>query len=228
MAKMTSSEFVEKAIDIANNYKTSYIWGGLGRPITEANLQQAVNQYSKNTTYAQTARRYLGQKDAFFFDCIGLIKCILWGWRGDASKSLGGATYTSNGVPDTSADAAITMCSGVSTDFTNVLPGEVLWTKGHIGIYIGDGKSVECTPSWKNGVQTTAVSNIGTKAGYNSRRWTKHGKLPWVDYSLPTAAKVIPHRADVQKRFGFDNNTMVFLDKHPFPDALYMKLATKG
>lgn len=36
------------------------------------------------------------------------------------------------------------------------------------------------------------------------------------------------NRDAVQKRFGFDDNTMAFLDKHPFPDALYMKLATKG
>lgn len=35
------------------------------------------------------------------------------------------------------------------------------------------------------------------------------------------------YRDAVQKRFGFDANTMAFLDKHPFPDALYQKLATK-
>ena len=29
----------------------------------------------------------------------------------------------------------------------------------------------------------TAVGNIGSKAGYNTRRWTKHGKLPYVDYT---------------------------------------------
>ena len=36
------------------------------------------------------------------------------------------------------------------------------------------------------------------------------------------------NREAVQKRFGFDDNTMAFLDKHPYPDALYLKLATKG
>ena len=35
------------------------------------------------------------------------------------------------------------------------------------------------------------------------------------------------YRTAVQKRFGFDNNTMTFLDDHPYPDALYQKLATK-
>ena len=42
-----------------------------------------------------------------------------------------------------------------------------------------------------------------------------------------TTKKIDPNRAIVQKRFGFDNNTMEFLDGHPFPDALYRKLATK-
>lgn len=34
-------------------------------------------------------------------------------------------------------------------------------------------------------------------------------------------------RDTVQKRFGFDDSTMTYLDGHPFPDALYQKLATK-
>jgi len=186
---MTGEQLAQKAIDIAKNYKTSYIWGGLGRPITEANLQKAVEQYSKNKTYAQKAGKYIGQKGAFYFDCVGLIKCILWGWNGDASKSRGGAVYGSNGVPDINADTMIKKCSGVGTDFSNVEVGEALWCSGHIGIYIGDGLGVECTPAWKNGVQITAVSNMGAKAGYNSRKWTKHGKLPYVSYEAKKATE---------------------------------------
>lgn len=191
MARMTNKMLVDKALDIAENYKTSYIWGGLGRPITEANLQKAVEQYSKNKTYAQKAGKYVGQKGAFYFDCVGLIKCILWGWNGDASKSRGGAVYGSNGVPDISADAMLKKCSGVSTNFDKVEVGEALWCPGHIGIYLGDGLGVECTPAWKNGVQITAVSNMGAKAGYNSRKWTKHGKLPYVDYVGISAAETV-------------------------------------
>lgn len=64
--------------------------------------------------------------------------------------------------------------------------GEAVWMSGHIGIYIGDGLAVECTPKWENKVQITAVGNIGSKAGYNTRTWTKHGKLPYVDYTGAT------------------------------------------
>lgn len=177
---MTGEQLAKKALDIAKNYKTSYMWGGLGRPITESNIQNSIAQYSENKKYAAGARRFVGQNKAFFFDCVGLIKSILWGWSG-SNKSLGGAVYGSNGVPDINADTMIKRCK-VSTDFSNIQIGEALWCPGHIGIYIGDGLGVECTPAWANGVQITAVGNIGTKSIYKTRRWTKHGKLPYVTY----------------------------------------------
>lgn len=200
---MTDKELVAKAKDIAINYQTTYIWGGFGAPITEATIQRA-EQYSKNKTsgYAKEARKLSGAPKAFYFDCVGLIKAILWGWNGDNSKSYGGAKYKANGVPDIGADAMITKCTGISTSFSNVQAGEVVWMEGHIGIYIGNGLAVECTPKWDNGVQITAVSNIGTKAGYNSRKWTKHGKLPYVTY---TNAAIKPIQAAVDPAKSFDN-----------------------
>ena len=70
-----------------------------------------------------------------------------------------------------------------------ILPGEAVWKSGHIGIYIGDGLAVECTPAWYDKVQITAVGNLGGVTGYNVRTWIKHGKLPWVDYSVTQAAE---------------------------------------
>lgn len=61
---------------------------------------------------------------------------------------------------------------------------------GHIGVYIGNGLAVECTPRWSDGVQITAVHNIGKIAGYNGRTWTKHGKLPHVNYGNGPAVDV--------------------------------------
>ncbi len=76
----------------------------------------------------------------------------------------------------------IKICKEVSTDFSRIVPGAAVWVKGHIGVYIGDGLAVECTPKWRNKVQVTAVSNIGTKAGYNARKWTKWEKIPYINY----------------------------------------------
>lgn len=95
--------------------------------------------------------------------------------------------YASNGVPDISANQMISKCSQVSSDFSNIQVGELLWCEGHVGIYIGGGLGVECTPRWKGGVQITAVGNIGAKPGYNTRTWERHGKLPYVSYKATTA-----------------------------------------
>lgn len=186
--KITGQKLAEKVTEIAKEYKTCYIWGGLGRPITAQSVQAAINQYTKNETYAVRARDLIGQKKAFYFDCVGLVKAVLWGWNGDANKSCGGAVYASNGVPDISADQMIAKCKGISTNFSGIQVGELLWCKGHVGIYIGGGLAVECTPKWDGGVQITAVGNIGKKSGYNTRTWTKHGKLPYVNYTKASAS----------------------------------------
>lgn len=52
----------------------------------------------------------------------------------------------------------ITVCKNVSTDFSRIEVGEAVWMEGHIGVYIGDGLAVECTPCWDNKVQITACT----------------------------------------------------------------------
>ena len=183
VGKMKSAAFVEKLIDIAKNYKTLYVMGCFGAPMTAANKKRYTSNHAYNKQAARTKMINAASADTFGFDCVCLIKGVLWGWSGDASKNYGGASYAVNGVPDIGADTMITKCSGVSTDFSNIAVGEALWCEGHIGVYIGNGLGVECTPRWDNGVQITAVANIGKKSGYNARTWTKHGKLPYIDYS---------------------------------------------
>lgn len=181
MAKvMTNTEFVKRLKSAATDYKTLYVMGCFGAPMTAANKKRYTTNHSYNMAADRTAMINAASADTFGFDCVCLIKGILWGWDGDKSRTYGGATYASGGVPDIGADQMITVCSDVSTDFSKLIPGEAVWMKGHIGVYIGDGLAVECTPSWANKVQITACN--GSKSGYNRRNWTKHGKLPYIDY----------------------------------------------
>ena len=182
---MKAQELVNKAKDIAKNYKTLYVMGCFGAPMNATNKKR----YTSNSSYNKQASRVKminsASSDTFGFDCVCLIKGILWGWNGDKSKTYGGAVYKSNGVADVNAD---TICSSsysddISKDFTKIQIGELLYVKGHVGIYIGDGLAVECTPKWENKVQITAVGNIGKKSGYNTRSWTYHCKLKYIDYS---------------------------------------------
>ncbi len=181
---MLNTEFAAKCKAVATDYKTVYMWGSIGDVVTEGFIAGRVAQYPSWYTAARVQLfKSLVGKGYFAFDCVNLAKSILWGWDGDAEACHGGAVYCSNGVPELSADDMIKACIGVSTNFTGYIPvGAALWLKGHFGIYLGDGLAVECTPKWKNGVQITAVGNIGVKAGYNTRVWTKWGHIPYITY----------------------------------------------
>ena len=42
MSKMTAKAFVDKAVDIAKNYKTLYVMGCFGAPLTGSNTSSSV------------------------------------------------------------------------------------------------------------------------------------------------------------------------------------------
>lgn len=178
----TNLELAEAALNVAKNYKTLYVMGCFGAPMTDSNKKRYCNNHDYNKQPERQRMIMAADKNTFGFDCVNLIKGLLWGWTGDNTKAYGGAVYKSNGVPDTNANGMIQKCPGATTDFSTLEIGEALWIEGHIGVYVGDGLAVECTPRWTNNVQITAVFNLGKKSGYNGRTWTKHGKLPFVSY----------------------------------------------
>lgn len=191
---MNKIEFISKLKDIADNYNTIYMWGVFGAPVTKSLLNEKSKQYPNwyTTERIKLIEKCIG-KDYFAFDCVNLIKGILWGWKGTKNNPYGGAIYPNlpihekqiregKLIPDVSADNLINMCHSVSTDyFSNIEPGEVVWLKGHIGVSIGNNTIIECTPSWDNGVQYTSLGNLINSN--KSRVWTKHGKLPWIEYN---------------------------------------------
>ena len=183
---MKASDFVAKLKDIATNYKTLYVMGCFGAPMTAANKKRYIDHHPYNKQPARVKLINAASADTFGFDCVCLIKGVLWGWSGDKSKIYGGAKYAIKGVSDVDANTMINLCSEVSTDFSKIEIGEAVWTNGHIGVYIGNGLAVECTPAWKNRVQITACNC--SKPGYNTRQWKKHGKLPYIDYTAASAA----------------------------------------
>lgn len=189
---MEVKNFVEILKKIATDYKTLYVMGGIGSPLTDKNKQRYCNNYDYNRDPKRTAMIQAATDDTFAFDCVCLVKAVLWGWNGDKNHIYGGATYKSNGVPDEGVNQMLDYCYDISDNFADIIPGEYLWMDGHCGVYIGDGLAVECTPKWDNKVQITAVENIGAKAGYNSRRWVKHGKLTFINYDVCEEKEDLP------------------------------------
>lgn len=228
MSVMRASELVRRHIDVAKNFKTVYMWGCFGMPVTESIIREKAAQYPSWYTAAKQAelRKQIG-KSYFGFDCVNLTKGILWGWNGNQNAAYGGAKYAANGIPDVSADGMIAKCRDVSASrWDKLVPGEGLWMPGHWGLYIGDGLAVECTPIWGNGVQITAVLNIGSKSGYNARRWTKHGKLPWVEYDTETVDKAVEAAKEtIKAKAGLADSTIKYLADYKYGDDLLKKLA---
>ena len=192
---MKANSFVDKLYSIATTKKTVYAWGMFGSTIRESQIVAKAKQYPYWYTESKIASvfspLYGSNPPVWGFDCIGLIKGVLWGWQDDETKTYGGAVYTSNSVPDVSADGMIGRCTDVSTDMNNISVGEYLWMNGHCGIYIGNNKVVESSPKWANGVQVTALS---------ARNWLKHGKLPWVEYSVKETKNAVNIELSVSRK----------------------------
>ena len=163
MKVFTSDEFIEKLKWLVNDVPNIYYSG---------------SNWSK-----------LNKNNKWQFDCVLSIKSILWGFSANKKLFRGGTVYKSNGVADFSCNGALNYCTGVSKNFTNLIPGEYLCMKGtkynHSGIYLGNGKVFEDTTGW--GMKRAIISDISTKGtrslnGKKNLKWTYHGKLKYIDY----------------------------------------------
>ena len=195
----TGEDLAAAALEVVNNYKTLYVTGCFGWPMTESNKTRIKNAWAANRKEPRQTNITNASVDTFGFDCVNLIKALLWGWIGDVNQTYGGVKYQSNGVPDVDEGTMFSYCTDQSSDFNNIEIGEACWMQGHIGIYIGNGLSIECTPAWTNNVQITACNC--NKTGYNRRNWTKHGKLPSVTYNS-TGKNPVP--APVEKPYTYE------------------------
>ena len=72
---MKANEFVEKAKQIANDYKTLYVLGCFGAPMNTANKKRYTNNNSYNKKRASMING--ASDDTFGFDCVCLIKGII-------------------------------------------------------------------------------------------------------------------------------------------------------
>lgn len=135
------------------------------------------------------------------WDCWNLVKSIIWGWVEKYSIGYHAKYNAETGLGDWTGAQIMAKCADVSTDFSKLTAGEFLLSPdgGHAGIYVGEMivnskcyNVVECTANWERGVLLSYVSSSGLRYHYKDgaqakTAWGKHGKLPWIDYSvLPT------------------------------------------
>lgn len=160
----------QRAID----EKWGYIWGKRGQVWTAADQATATRAMT-----VQYGAKWIGRRVA---DCSGLF---YWAFR-----QLGGEIYHgSNTIWNRYCTKQGKLINGVRDDSFELRPGTAVFyynkntgTRGHIGLYIGNGKVIEAKGT-KSGV---IISNV--------ERWHEWGELEGVLYEgdpIPTQEGVI-------------------------------------
>lgn len=189
---MTNNQFIDKAKEIYN-LNTAYASGTFGQKYTDAFIKQKKSQYPKWYTDKRVADlKARAAKTLYLFDCVGLIKGIIWGFPKMVYESGGLKDVSDQGLWDK-------YCVNKSKDFNMIKSGAIVHIKGHVGIYIGDGKVIECTTKWGSKVSITALGNIGSIKGLNTRSWDEYGYLSILD-NIPKSEQ--SHKLDYVVRRG--------------------------
>lgn len=180
--------------------------GTFGQKATESLLRQKSAQYPSYYKATDFVKQY-GQK---VHDCSGLIKGYLFC---DDSVSFatkydlaidGGIKYekcTEKGTLETMPDIA----------------GTLVFMPGHVGVYIGNGKVIEARGHAYGVVETNLAG----------RGWTHWGKCQFIEYvdDINVAHNEDEAKKIIQEKCGFDDNTMFWLSRYIYHEALFIKWA---
>lgn len=163
---------------------------------TESLRARKAKQYPSHYKNSRTAtyRKHIAAK-LICMDCVGMIKGFFWTNGGkDVAAAIGNdnpisSKYGGNGMPDKSASGLLKWlkskgCKNGKIDSLPDVPGILLFSPGHVGVYVGGGEAVEAR-GFNYGVVRTKVKN---------RKWTEWAYLPksLLKYdSAPDSAPVI-------------------------------------
>lgn len=120
------------------------------------------------------------------FDCCGFFKCFIW--HDYSSKN---AKYYGKTQKDLSCEGLLNEAKEKG-DISTIpeIQGVLVYMKGHMGIYIGDGKVIESTVAkfdGKNGkIYKTYFKGSGSGCDGKRATWTKWFKSPYLTYGEET------------------------------------------
>lgn len=140
-----------------------YWYGTFGNTATADLYAYKRNQYPQ---YYKSWNDFPKQYGKRVHDCVGLIKGYLWSDTSTAKPAY-------NSKQDVSANGMLSVCTEKSGIFSMPdMPGVLVFMKGHVGVYIGNGEVIEAR-GHEYGVVKTKLK---------SRPWVNWGKCPWIAY----------------------------------------------
>lgn len=146
-----------------------YWYGAFGNTSTEELYNTKRKQYPKY----YTARDFVKQYNQRVHDCVGLIKGYLW-------SETTTSTPKYNASQDKSADGMYSASKEKgSIDTIPEIVGLLVWRKGHIGVYIGNGYVIEAR-GHSYGVVKTRLKD---------RNFTNWCKCPYITYETTVKTK---------------------------------------
>lgn len=122
--------------------------------------------------------RYDGDKRQF--DCCGLFKCFMW-----HDYSTTNPSYYNKTQKDLNCEGLIAEAKEKGPISTiPEIPGILVYQKGHMGIYIGDGEVIESTAKKYDGKTGKIYKTYfkGNHTGYKRDTWTDWFKSPYLTY----------------------------------------------
>ena len=143
-----------------------YVWGTYGSILTPELLDFKSKQYPKEVGEIRDflAQNYLGKRVT---DCSGMIKGYFW-----YNEEKGDVVKNTTFFPEKNADSMFeeSIEKGKIATIPEE-PGTIVWQKGHLGVYIGNGRVIEAHEV-KHGVnQKVEMTNL--KDG----KWTNWFKI---------------------------------------------------
>lgn len=166
MSEFTAKGLVEYCKQ-ALGWKTVYMWGGLMKTVTQAFIDYKKKQYPKYYSEARVKQLQTKIGNYYGCDCVGLIKSYLFG-------GINSPKYKSKWDTNTRGMYSVSKTKGTIETLPEI-QGLILYMKGHVGVYIGNGECIECTlGKYGDGVVKTKVAGRG---------WTHWLQLPWLDYN---------------------------------------------
>lgn len=143
-----------------------YWFGCFGQVSTKSLYEEKRKAYPSY----YTANNFLKQLNVKVHDCIGLVKGYMWCSSPEDTKPK----YCSNGFPDVSADMQFNRSKRKGTYMRNMpeVKGILVFMKGHVGVYVGDGWVIEAR-GHAYGVVKTRLKD---------RPWTKWAFVDEIEY----------------------------------------------